>query len=365
VAGAGLRPITEKKPVTLTHLKDWTYDSAVTFGQSRTPPTGWLDMSSRTPSPHFLLRGLAVPVVSFVAIGFLIAQDVLRSRELQATPPSDAHDPDSDGLVNAQEDIIGSNSFEADTDHDGLTDLEELARKSSPLFDTSLPAVPGLSLGMTARGGEEEEVHALIAMYLPDGKLRNKDFRAGILMGGRTVAFSQAYLLNEAQLSFYPAQDSVARIALLDLPIPSRYVLAFGQMTMFATLGDAAAGVVQTADSIHLLSFGQEVVLEFTNPSIKGGGSTTASSQPTGGPGSRSIGSVYIPLPMRGGVSNWLPGQVCFQQTALIGVSGAKITQEVTSAECQLGWDSYCPGTCSATVGNTYTTIDPLALIGG
>jgi len=321
-------------------------------------------MSSRTSPPHFLLRGLAVPVVSFVAIGFLIAPELLSSRELQAAPPSDAHDPDSDGLVNAQEEIIGTNSFEADSDHDGLSDLEELARKSSPLFASSMPAGAGMSVGMTARGGEQE-VHALIAMYLPDGKLRNKEFRAGILMGGRTVAFSQAYLLNEAELSFYPALDSVARIALLDLPIPPRYVVAFGQMTMFATLGDAAAGVVQTADSIHLLAFGQMIVLEFTNPMIKGGDSTIASSQPTGGPGSRSIGSIYIPLPMGGGVSNWLPGQVCFQQTALIGVSGAKITQAVLSAECQLGWDSYCPGTCSATVGNTYTTIDPLALIGG
>jgi hypothetical protein len=321
-------------------------------------------MSFRTLSQNHFLRGLAVPAVAVVAIGFLIAPEVLSPRELKAAPPSNAQDPDGDGLVNQQEAILGTNPFEADTDHDGLTDLEELARKSSPLFDSSLPAGNGLALGMTARGGDLMP-HALIAMYLPDGKLRNKNFKVGVFVGGRTVALSDAYLQSEAKLAFYPARDPVARIATLDLPIAPRFVLAYGQMSMFATLGDAAQGGVQAADSIHLLAFGSTIVLEFTNPMIKGGGSTSTTSQPTGGAGSGSIGSIYIPLPQGGSSNTWLPGQVCFQQTSVIGVSGAKITQQVTSAECQLGWDSFCPGTCSATVGNAYTTIDPLGLIGG
>jgi hypothetical protein len=41
------------------------------------------------------------------------------------------------------------------------------------------------------------------------------------------------------------------------------------------------------------------------------------------------------------------------------------ITQEVVTAECQDGWDGYCPSNCSSTVGNTYVTVDPVALIGG
>ena len=39
--------------------------------------------------------------------------------------------------------------------------------------------------------------------------------------------------------------------------------------------------------------------------------------------------------------------------------------QEVVAAYCIEGWDGYCPPTCAASVGSTYSTLDPIGLIGG
>jgi hypothetical protein len=221
-----------------------------------------------------------------------------------------------------------------------------------------------VSVGITCRGGDTQ-LHALIALYLPDGKLRNKGFKAGIFVNDRTFALSQAFLVRHAKLTLHPALDPVARIATLDLPISPRFVRGYGHMTLFATLSDSAQGTVEAADSIHLLAFGQTIVLELANPMVLGTLAVAGPGQQTGTTGAGSIGSIYVPLPLGDGVHDWAPGQVCYQQTALIGVSGPKITQEVVSAECQVGWDGYCPANCPATVGNTYDTIDPFALIGG
>ncbi len=319
-------------------------------------------MSTRTSPPQLLLRGLAVPLVAIAAVGVVVAHELLQPRELQAAPPQRATDPDHDGLVNLQETVLGTNRFQADSDCDGFSDLEELARKTSPLLSDSFPTGNEISVGMSCRGGDTG-LHALIALYLPDGKLRDKRFRAGMLVAGRTVALSERYLLKYGKIAMYPAQDPAACIATIDLPITARYVRHYGHMTVFATIGDAPFGIAQAADSMHLIAFGQTVVLELQNPWILGTATLAGTGQQTGSIG--GVGSIYVPLPLGGGVSDWAPGQVCFQQTSLIGVAGPKITQEVTSAECQVGWDGFCPSSCAATVGNTYTTIDPVALIGG
>ncbi len=319
-------------------------------------------MSTRTSPPQLLPRGLALPLAAMTALGVVIAHELLQPRELKAAPTQRSRDPDNDGLVNRQESVLGTNRFQADSDGDGFSDLEELARKTSPLLPNSFPTGNELSVGMTCRG-EDTGLHALIALYLPDGKLRDKRFRAGFLVADRTIALSERYLLSHGTLAMHPAQDPIARIATIDLPITARYVRCYGHMTVFATLGDAPLGVAQAADSMHLLAFGQTIVLEMQNPLVSGIATVAGSGQQTGSIG--GVGSIYVPLPLGGGVPDWVPGQVCFQQTSMIGVAGPKITQQVTSAECQTGWDGFCPSSCAATVGNTYTTIDPVALIGG
>jgi hypothetical protein len=47
------------------------------------------------------------------------------------------------------------------------------------------------------------------------------------------------------------------------------------------------------------------------------------------------------------------------------GSNGAMITQEIVESDCIDGWDSWCSPDCSNAVGRTYTTIDPLLLVGG
>jgi hypothetical protein len=92
-------------------------------------------------------------------------------------------------------------------------------------------------------------------------------------------------------------------------------------------------------------------------------------------------GSIYVPLlPSPDGSGNggngsgsgsggapvsWEPGEVCFQRSSTVGVDGAGTTNEVITAECVSGWDGFCPPGCSSTVGSTFRTVDPLALIGG
>src|SRR6187455_2168832 len=143
-------------------------------------------MSSRTSTSHRILRGLAIPVAALAAVGMLVMPDVIGERELQAAPPQRPPDPDGDGVPNRLESVLGTNRFQADTDLDGFSDLEELARRSSPLFPQSVPQSQRMRLGMSATGGDTR-MHAVIAIYLPDGNLRNKAFAAGLLVGDRIV----------------------------------------------------------------------------------------------------------------------------------------------------------------------------------
>jgi hypothetical protein len=319
-------------------------------------------MSSRRLPAHILLRGFAVSAAALAVIVALVAPDFLNPRELQAAPAQRPNDPDGDGLVNAQETVLGTNRFLADTDGDNFSDLEELARKTSPHFSESIPHGSRMAVGMSARGNGHE-LHALISFYLPDGRLQNKVFKAGVLVGSRTIVLSQDYLLNHAVLSLHAARDPNARIATLDLPIEPRFVHYFGHMTVFATLGNASQGIVQAADSILLIAIGPMIVLQMADPRVLGTGSLSGGGGGGSG-GSSNVGSIYVPLGADE-PGNWTPGEVCVQQTSVIAVSGAMVTMEVTSAECEDGWDGFCPSSCAATVGNTYTTIDPVALIGG
>ena len=75
-----------------------------------------------------------------------------------------------------------------------------------------------------------------------------------------------------------------------------------------------------------------------------------------------------VPLPAGGSgdiPSTWSEGAVCFQRSTPVAVNGAVVTQEVVSAACMEGWEGYCPPTCSASVGSTFSTVDPIGLIGG
>ena len=63
--------------------------------------------------------------------------------------------------------------------------------------------------------------------------------------------------------------------------------------------------------------------------------------------------------------NSWVPGSICFQRSAVVGGNGPVMLHQVIEADCLQGWDTFCVSTCSAALGSTYETIDPIALIGG
>ena len=305
--------------------------------------------------PLFLLAGAAALFTARVS-----EQPVLLAQSTTVI------DTDGDGLVDAQEQILGTSKYRSDTDRDGYSDLEEFARGSSPIFSQSVPGLVRMHMGMSCHGGNDGMLHAVIALYLADGELRDKDLEVGVLTGRRLFYITETVVLEHARLSLYPGKLTGSKIAVLDIPFPARYVQMLHDMTVFATAREHRTGVVHAAASIHLMLIGGVPVLVMPNPmsivlgsTINGGSGTSA--------GGVNAGTIYVPLPTGGGgdQTSWTAGAVCVQQTQSVSVSGSIVTQEVTSSECQEGWDGYCPPSCSSSVGSTFTTVDPITLIGG
>ncbi len=309
------------------------------------------------------------PAAAIAALGALWAWEWNHPAELLAHENPYTIDFDDDGLVDAQEPILGTNGVRADSDEDGYSDLEEFARGTSPLFPQDTPAVERLHIGLTCRGGDEN-LHAVLAVYLPHGNLRDVGVDGGVLINGnRYLSLSQLILISNARLRFYGAAKPNAKIVVFDLPFSPRYVRALGELSLFGVVRHTPGGTIASADAKRLVAFGSVIALQMQNPLILTtgglqGGTTTGAGSSTG----LNLGSIYVPLPVggsNGGESYWSPGQVCVQQTQTVALSGATLTQEVVAAECQLGWDGFCPPDCSSSVGNTYTTLDPTLLIGG
>jgi hypothetical protein len=147
----------------------------------------------------------------------------------------------------------------------------------------------------------------------------------------------------------------------VDFALNPSLVHAHGHVTVFATSGYTAAGVVAAADAAQLIDFGGQIVF------CKVDHSSIASwhNMATGHQHPSSAGLIYVPLGDGDGPLNWTPGAICYQQMQTVGTSGAVVTQEVVSADCVDGWDGSCPPGCADTVGTTSTTVDPLLLIGG
>lgn len=313
-----------------------------------------------------MLRWIA-PATVVMTLGGLLVWDWSHPEVLAAQTNPPTNDWDGDGLVNAQEQIQGTNPLRADSDEDGYSDLEELARGTSPLFPQSTPQLERLHIGLTCRGGEEN-LHAVLAVYLPQGNLRDVGVDGGVLINGnRYLSINQLVVLNNARLRFYDAATPGARVVVFDLPFTPRYVRALGELSLFGVVRHTPGGTIASADAKRLVSVGSVIAMQMQNPLILGTGGLQGGTTGTGSSTGLNLGSIYVPLPVAGsnGESYWAPGQVCVQQTQTVAISGATLTQEVVSAECQLGWDGFCPPDCASSVGDTYTTLDPTVLIGG
>lgn len=301
--------------------------------------------------------GFLPPVGILVAAGILLSIDLRGPARLSASVTETA-DSDGDGLVDKQEKILGTLPSVADTDHDGFGDAEELARKTSPIFSQIYPDTGRIDVGMTCRG-EKDRIHVLVAVYLPDGNLDSADVNLGMLIGGRVFRLRGDFALANATIDFVPGSAPHSAVALIDIPISRRWVYMLGQFTLFATAGRSGTGIVTSADKVQLVRAGGVVVYVMPDPAFLHIPLVQAQSP-------HSTGTIYVPLSDGGDAPlGWTPGAICYQTSQAVAISGAVVTQEVVTAECQSGWEGYCPPDCSSSAGSTFTTIDPVILIGG
>ncbi len=276
-------------------------------------------------------------------------------------------DADADGLVDSQEPVLGTSFLDPDTDADGYFDAEELARQSFPLDVLSVPAARQISVGMSARG-EGESVRMVAALYTMDGRLANKNLRFGAAAGGRLVNFPVNQVLANSTIQRVAASDGT-QLLILEWDISPRIVHQFGYVSFFVALGDDDDPnyPYQSAATVDLASDSGVVVIARTDAANVGpGGVFTVQSQNSG----HSLNQPILSSGGGGGNGNGIPsdwesGEICSQNSSAVGSSGALVTNEVTSADCVSGYDSYCSSQCSSSVGSTFQTIDPVALIGG
>lgn len=267
-------------------------------------------------------------------------------------------DPDGDFLSTDQEQVLRTAADAADTDHDGYSDLEELARNSSPLDALSIPGgTQPIAIGMTAHGGSDGRIHILVAVHSTLANPRTMQLRFGVQIDQRTILFSNAWVGSNSSLRMTTSAGGTGILQLLDVALLPGPLLAAGHLTFFATATAPGLAPVVSADTVRLENVdGILVLLVDPRPPDAQHGSTL------------SPGSIYVPLPTggSGGIpASWVEGSVCFQRSSSVAVNGAVVIREIVAAGCTEGWEGSCPPTCAASVGSTYSTVDPIALLGG
>jgi hypothetical protein len=303
-------------------------------------------------------NGLTVPIALMVTAGVLLGIDVCQPAKLSASVVDDP-DTDGDGLVDRQERVLGTLASTVDSDQDGFSDSEELARQTAPDYPQSYPEGGGLSVGLTAHG-ERDGLHAVIAVYLPNGNPRDVDIHIGTLVGRRVLLIPQPLFEAESTLTCVPAQDPQALVAIVDFRFDRSWVTGTGHLTMFATVARRGAGNITSAAAIDLFDMAGVVTLAI--PDAQPNHSFRVSRRSAAGQG-----TIYRPL--TGGGSDvptgWATDQICYQMSQAVAVNGAVVTHEVVSSDCVSGWDGSCAPTCSSSVGSTFNSLDPVILIGG
>jgi len=149
----------------------------------------------------------------------------------------------------------------------------------------------------------------------------------------------------------------------VDTRVRPQLVHSFGAASFANTV--SINGQIVAAEVLDVLSLEGTLVRRIELDDAAGTWNTGGPGPGQAGAGQQGPWTLYVPLGDEGIPSNWTPGSVCLQETQVIGAVGASVTQEVVSADCQDGWDGYCSSDCPNTIGQTHTTIDPGALIGG
>jgi hypothetical protein len=314
----------------------------------------------------FRIAARCAPLAIAALAGVALVEDVVRPPVLHAASVTD-DDADHDGLCDRFEKVLGTYLFLTDSDQDGFTDAEEFARQWLPGDGTQgTLSNQHVQVSFGAYGGDGM-VHLVIGVYSLDATQHDKIFEIGKITRDVLEALPTQQWLANATWNVIPGAAPGSTVSLIDIPISPRLVRNWQDASLYVTLRIQAAGTVAAADSIRLRYIDGVVVL--VKQELFTGGATTAAL--TAGPHTaaapRQGSGTFVPLPLSGDdlPGSWTPGAICFQTTVPVSAQGAMITQEVISADCQAGFDGACPPSCLASTGSTFTTVDPVVLIGG
>ncbi len=266
-------------------------------------------------------------------------------------------DTDQDGLPDGQELVLGTDPLNADTDHDGYGDGEEFALQTNPVSFADTPRGLTLSIGMTARA-DGPRIKVFAAILDPDGSVADNPVRFGALINGEFIPLNFTTQRGNSVGNATGAMGGP--LFLMEFEVPRKLFKRYDGVTYFAAVGAPGESAYASADKVDLFKHKGLIIvrdiLSDPHQAIDPNASQT--------PGT----TIHHPIPPDGdgGVPiGWEPGQVCFQETTVVGVSGALVSHEVISADCADGWDTYCASDCAGTVGSSYQTVDTGVLLGG
>ncbi len=316
------------------------------------PPTGWVGASSRWLAPVVSLGAGALLLSAFGDSIGPVDETGDPVQELSAGVG--AADFDSDGLSDAQELLLGTFPYVADSDEDGFGDGEEIARQSDPRDIYSIPVGAAVSANLTARG-EGSALQLVMLVYEPSEDVGDSFVRLGALRGGQVTTVPMARFASFMTYSSIPASDGGQLIS-IELPVHPSFVEVADQVTFFLAAGNTVAQSYTASAKVDISSVEGILLMQ------RFGAAQTQVQASQGG------GSVRQPIPGSSSPSipgSWVPGSICFQRSAVVGGNGPVMLHQVIEADCLQGWDTFCVSNCSAALGSTYETIDPIALIGG
>lgn len=264
------------------------------------------------------------------------------------------NDVDGDGLSDNLEHLLGTSPDLADSDFDGFSDAEEYARRSSPIMTWETPGTAPASMGMGASIGGG--LHSVSVIYLQDGDLAGKSLTFGLMINGHMTPLPQAIFVQQSTLTYVSAATPGELVAVLDVVLSPAVFRRTGSLSLYTIVEGAG---VACSDAVNLAFDGSMFVQRMELVTQSGGSPGTEMVVASGG------GTVLRPLGGGGGTGG-TPDSICSQTTTPVGQSGAVMTEEVTSASCETGWDSTCDSSsCAGSVGTTIQVIDPAALVGG
>lgn len=278
-------------------------------------------------------------------------------------------DSDGDGVDDLLERVLNTLPQSADTDGDGWNDGIELARRSDPLVATDVPgpAAGQLSVGFWSRTARLPGfVRTFTFIYLPEGyPSSGVELELAVLQpDGGILHLGDSYLAGpeaRTRIDFLLVSgDDEALVMIVGANLADTLIQSEGYMSAAAVAWHGAASAPEAEDRNNDAIDGFWLQLAPAGPILFRRPVVT----PRAGGGS-SASAVYLPIepsaPPQGE-----PGQICFQKTVPVGYENGVVLSRVVTANCQDGWDATCtPTECAATLGDEYSTVDPVGLVGG